>query len=69
MNVTPELFQAIALKHGLSLYVKTGIKPNSAWTPSAMLRTASYITGHAFKRGQYTQAIEALRAWVEERRP
>lgn len=58
-------YQAIALKHGLALYAKAGIKPNRAWTPTAMLRLASHITGQAFKRGQYQQAIDALEAWIQ----
>jgi len=58
-------YQAIALKHGLALYARTGMRPNRAWTPTAMLRTAGRITGQAFKRGQYQQAIDALEAWIQ----
>ena len=57
-------FIAISLKSGLRLYAKTGIKPNSAWTPTAMLRKASEITGKAYKRGQYVEAAADLDAWL-----
>jgi hypothetical protein len=57
-------YRAITLKHGLKLYAKHGIKPNSAWTPTAMLRTAGQITGKTYKRGQYEQAIADLEAWI-----
>ena len=46
----------ITLKHGLTLYAKTGIKPNRAWTPTRMLAKASEFTGKSYKRGQYLQA-------------
>jgi len=57
-------YRAIALKHGLKLYANTGMKPNRAWTPTAMLRTAGQITGKTYKRGQYRQAIADLTAWI-----
>ena len=59
-------FQAIALKHGLLLYAKTGMKPNRAWTPSAMLKTAGHITGHTYKRGNYAGAVVDLERWIAE---
>ena len=57
-------YRAIALKHGLKLYADTGMKPNRAWTPTAMLRTAGEITGQTYKRGQYRQAIRDLTVWI-----
>jgi len=59
-------FQAITLKSGIKLYAKTGMKPNKAWTPTAMLRTAGNITGKTYKRGQYDLAVKDLEAWIEE---
>lgn len=59
------LYVAIAVKHGLKLYMATGMKPNRAWTPTAMLRKASEITGQEFKRGQYAQAVAALDAYLD----
>lgn len=57
-------YRAITLKHGLKLYADTGMKPNRAYTPTAMLRTAGQITGKTYKRGQYRQAIDDLTAWI-----
>ena len=59
-------FQAIVLRKAIELYQKTGMKPNRAYTPTNMLRTAGRITGKTFKRGQYAQAIAALTEWVEK---
>lgn len=60
MFVDSQVFQARVLASALRLYDKTGIKPNSAYTPGAMLATAGRLTGQTFKRGQYIQAAEAL---------
>ena len=57
-------YRAIVIKHGLKLYAKTGMQPNRAYTPTAMLRTAGQITGKAYKRGQYAQAIADLESWI-----
>lgn len=64
----PEIFRAIAIKQGLSLYARTGLKPNRAWTPTNMLRTAGHITGHVYKRGQYELAISDLQYWLDCKR-
>jgi hypothetical protein len=61
-----DLFRAIALRSGIAMYSRTGMKPNSAWTPTAMLRTAGQITGKTYKRGQYQQAFDDLEAWIVE---
>ena len=42
------LFRAVALKHGLSLYLKTGMKPNSNWTLKNMLTTITLYTGEVY---------------------
>ena len=52
-------FQARTIARALRLYAKTGLKPNRAYTPSAMLATASNITGLTFKRGEYERAAQA----------
>lgn len=46
------LFRATLIKHAIDLYVTTGVKVNRAYTPSAMLATASAITGKPYKRGK-----------------
>jgi hypothetical protein len=61
-----ELYRAVVIKHGLLLYAKTKMKPNSAWTPSAMLKAAASITGTPYKRGQYVQAAQDLDKWLEQ---
>ena len=57
-------YRAISIKHGLALYAKTGMRPNSAWTPTNMLRAATSITGRPYKRGQYHLAIADLETWI-----
>lgn len=57
-------YRAIAIKHGLKMYLACGIKPNRMWTPTNMLRTAGQITGKVYKRGQYALAIADLEAWI-----
>lgn len=58
-------FQAIVLRSALMLYRKTKIRLNRTATPTAMLRTATQITGKSFKRGQYDEAIAALTEWID----
>jgi hypothetical protein len=60
-----KLYQAIVLRKGIELYAKTGLRPNTAWTPKNMLNAASAITGKTYKRGQYAQAIADLTTWIE----
>jgi len=69
-NTTDQIkaYQAIVIKQALLLYAHTGLKANSAYTPAAMLKAASQITGKTFKRGQYTEAAAALDAWLQSQR-
>ena len=60
----PRGYQALALKHALRLYDRTGMKPNAAYTPKAMLATAAKITGQSFKARDFKGAIAALEAWL-----
>lgn len=62
------IYRATAIKCALSLYHRTGLQANRAYTPSAMLRAATDITGKSFKRGQYIEAMQALDAWIDEQR-
>ena len=57
-------YTAIALKSGLKLYHTHKIKPNRAWTPTAMLVKAGSITGHQYRRGEYQRAIADLENWL-----
>lgn len=52
---TPErinAFRAATLKAGLKLYARTGMKPNRAWTLSAMLKAATEYTGEKYPRSK-----------------
>jgi hypothetical protein len=57
-------YRAMVLRAGLRLYAKTGMKPNRAWTPGAMLRAAGLITGKTYKRREYDKAVRDLGAWL-----
>lgn len=59
------VYQVLVIASALRLYAKTGMKANRAYTPTAMLAAAKRITGRAFKRGQYVQAADALKAWAD----
>jgi flagellin-like hook-associated protein FlgL len=67
--MNPQLVQAKVVAHALRLYVRTGLQANRAYTPAAMLMVANRITGQQFKRGQYTQAAQALSDWAEAQLP
>lgn len=55
-----DVFRAKVIASGLRLYAKTGMRPNRAWTPTAMLKAANALTGHVYRRGQYEAAACAL---------
>ena len=61
-----DTYRAIAIRSGLKLFVQTGLKPNRAWTPTAMLKAAGEITGAKYRRGQYQHAIAGLTEWIEK---
>lgn len=65
MSVDPAIFQALVIASGLRLYAKTGMKPNRAYTPSAMMAAARGITGQTFKARDYLKAADALTAHAE----
>lgn len=60
----PRKYQAIVIASALDLYRKTGMKANRAYTPSAMMKAASQITGRKFKARDYETAAIALREWA-----
>lgn len=62
------IYRAAVIASALRLYAKTGMQPNRAYTPTAMLAAAREITGKTFKRGQYVAAAEALEAWADARK-
>jgi hypothetical protein len=63
-----EVFRLLVIAQTLELYAKTGIKANTADTPSNMLRNATEATGKRYKRGEYFEAAADLRKVVNELR-
>jgi hypothetical protein len=63
-----EVFRLLVIAQALELYAKTGIKANTAYTPTAMLRNATMATGKRYKRGQYYEAAADLRQVVDSLR-
>jgi hypothetical protein len=63
-----ETFRLLVIAQALELYAKTGIRANTAYTPTAMLRNAAQATGRLYKRGQYYEAAADLRQVVENLR-
>jgi hypothetical protein len=61
-----DLFRAVTLKSGLKMWRDLKMKPNSAWTPRAMMRTAARLTGETFSARDYTGAIKALEKYIED---
>jgi len=59
----PQNYQASVIASALRIYEKTGRKVNTAYTPTAMLRTATSITGNKYKRGEYLRAASDLELW------
>jgi hypothetical protein len=60
------VYQAVVLKTAISMYAKTGMRVNRAYTPKAMLATASSITGNKYKRGEYSKAVSDLEKSIEK---
>ena len=67
MNVSPEMYQALAIRYALEIYSETGMKVNRAYTPANMIRMATKITGIKFRARDYQGAADALAAWVAAR--
>lgn len=57
---------AVALKHGLKMYARSGMLLTRGMTPTKMLRLASQITGNIYKRGEYVRASDDIAAVLEE---
>lgn len=59
-----DIVHAITIAKALEIYAQTGLKVNTAYTPTAMIKMANAITGHVYRRGQYRMAALALREWA-----
>lgn len=71
MNTVPieiRISQAFIVASALELYAKTKMKVNRAYTPKAMIDTASRITGQVFMQRDYQGAADALRLWARNQR-
>lgn len=60
-----DVYRALVIASGLELYAKTGMKPNRAYTPSAMMKAAREFTGKTLKARDYVGAAKALREWAD----
>lgn len=56
-----DVYRTMALSRALMFYAKYGRPLGRAWTPVKMLRVAAGLTGHTYKRGEYTLAAMDLR--------
>ena len=59
ISIEPNMYQAVALKHGLQFWIRHGEKVNTRWTVTNMLRTIGKFTGKSYKRSKQGQE-EAL---------
>lgn len=60
-----KLYNALALKHAMNLYSKTGIKPTRGWTVTKALAMVTHYTGKPYKKTQLKPALADLTAWCE----
>jgi len=60
-----DVFAMAVLASGLRMYAATGMRPNRAYTPKAMMAAAARHTGLTFKARDYMGAVEALTARVQ----
>lgn len=68
-----DVFTMAVMASGLRLYAKTGMRPNRAYTPKAMLETAGRLLGwddattrRAIRTRAYVSTADALSARVGE---
>lgn len=55
------VYAMTVLASGLRMYAKTGMRPNRAYTPKAMMAAAERHTGRKFKARDYEGAAQALK--------
>lgn len=65
MMIDPQAYRRVVIANALRFYARTGMRVNRAYTPTAMLRAATELTGKKFKRGQYLAAAEAIMETVD----
>jgi hypothetical protein len=60
-----QLFAARTIARACRLWAEHRIKVNRQYTPTAMLKAASRITGKAYKQGQHAEAAADLKTWAD----
>ena len=65
-TIQPNVYVAVTMKHALRIYMETGEKVNTFYTPTNMLRTIGKFTDKSYKRGSRGQAeaLEDITAWL-----
>ena len=61
-----EMYRMTVIRSALKLYIKTGMKANSMYTPSNMLAAISKKSGKAYKKSKqgYAEAFEDVSNWL-----
>ena len=59
------LYRAIVLHGAIRMYARTGMRANRAYTPTAMLKAVSAITGKTYAgKDKYLNAADDLQKWI-----
>ncbi len=61
-----EMYRMTVIRSALKLYIKTGMKANSMYTPSNMLQAISKKSGKAYKKSKqgYAEAFQDVSDWL-----
>ena len=61
-----ELYRMTVIRTALKLYMNTGMKANSMYTPSNMLQAISNKSGKEYKKSKqgYAEALEDINNWL-----
>jgi tRNA U34 5-carboxymethylaminomethyl modifying enzyme MnmG/GidA len=61
-----EMYRMSVIRSALKLYMKTGMKANSMYTPSNMLAAISKKSGKKYKKSKqgYEEAFNDLEQWL-----
>ncbi len=60
-----QIFVALAVKSAISLYLKTGMQANRAYTPKNMRAFVTRLTGKTYKASELQKAHDDLAALIE----
>jgi hypothetical protein len=61
-----EMYRMTVIRSALKLYIKTGMKANTMYTPSNMLAAISKKSGKQYKKSKqgYAEAFNDLEQWL-----